>query len=75
MANKKISQLMDSADSVNANNDYFALAERQTPGQYTTTKITAGEGSEFVLNPVSATQISGLNKDVYLNNNNWVSPK
>ena len=73
MANKKISQLMDSADSVNANNDYFALAERQSPGQYTTTKITAGEVSEFVLNPVSATQISGLNKDVYLNNNNWVN--
>lgn len=73
MANKKISQLMDSADLLNANNDYFALAERQSPGQYTTTKMTAGKVSEFVLNPVSATQISGLNKNVYLNNNNWIN--
>ena len=74
MANKKISQLMDSAEGgVNANYDYFALAERQTPGQYTTTKITAGEVSAFVLNPVSAAQISGRNKDVYLNNDNWIN--
>ena len=74
MANKKISQLMDSADNgINATNDYFVLAEKGAGGIYSTVKATAGEISEFVLNPVSATQISGLNKDVYLNNNNWIN--
>jgi hypothetical protein len=71
MANKKISQLTDIGDV--QVDDLFPLAENAGGGSFVTKSCTSQKLSEYVLNPVSATQVSGLNKSVYLNNNdaNW----
>ena len=71
MANKKISQLTDVGDV--QVDDLFPLAENAGAGSFVTKSCTSQKLSEYVLNPVSATQVSGLNKSVYLNNNdaNW----
>ena len=71
MANKKISQLTDVGDV--QVDDLFPLAENAGGGSFVTKSCTSQKLSEYVLNPVSATQVSGLNKSVYLNNNdaNW----
>ena len=70
MANKKISQLT-SATSVEAA-DLFPIAE-SVGGSYTTKKCTPADLAEFALNPIAATQVSGLNKNIYFDNNdaNW----
>ena len=68
MANKKISQLT-SATSVEAA-DLFPIAE-SAGGSYTTKKCTPANLAEFSLNPIAATQVSGLDKNVYLNNSSW----
>ena len=70
MANKKISQLT-SATSVEAG-DFFPVAE-SAGGDYTTKKCTPANLAEFSLNPIAATQVSGLNKSIFFNNNdtNW----
>ena len=70
MANKKISQLT-SATSVEAA-DLFPIAE-SVGGSYTTKKCTPADLAEFALNPIAATQVSGLNKNIFFDNNdaNW----
>jgi len=72
MANKKISQLTSMGTVGIGSEDYFVNAENLGGGNYATVKSTALQVSEYVLNPISATQISGDNKDVYFDNNdNW----
>ena len=67
MANKKISQLT-TAETIEAG-DFFPLAE-VAGSSYTTKKIDATGVAEYALNPISATQVSGLNKNFFINNNN-----
>lgn len=73
MANKKISQLTAMGNVGITDNCLFPIASGNVGGPYTTLKTTAEEVAEYALNPISATQVSGLNKDVYLNNSdsNW----
>ena len=66
MANKKISQLT-AASSLSAG-DLFAMAGN-VGGGYLTEKVDATGVAEYVLNPISATQVSGLNKNFFINNN------
>mgnify|MGYP003651585106 CR=1 FL=1 len=66
MANKKISQLTDVGDV--QVDDLFPLAENAGGGSFVTKSCTSQKLSEYVLNPVSATQISGLDKSVFINN-------
>jgi len=68
MANKKISQLT-TASSVDAG-DFFPLAG-SVGGGYITEKIDATGVAEYALNPISATQVSGLNKNFFINNTSW----
>lgn len=69
MANKKISQLSEAA-SVEAA-DLFPLAESLGASNYTTKQIAATGISEYALNPISSTQVSGLNKNFFINNTSW----
>ena len=73
MANKKISQLTAMGNVGITDNCLFPIASGNVGGPYTTLKTTAEEVAEYALNPISATQVSGVNKDVYLNNSdsNW----
>jgi hypothetical protein len=72
MANKKISQLTSMGTVGIGNDDYFVTAENLGAGNYATVKSTPLQVSEYVLNPIAATQISGENKNVYFDNNdNW----
>ena len=72
MANKKISQLTSMGTVGIGTDDYFVTAESLGAGNYATVKSTALQVSEYVLNPIAATQISGEDKDVYFDNNdNW----
>jgi len=66
MANKKISQLTDVGDV--QVDDLFPLAENVGGGSFVTKSCTSQKLAEYVLNPVSATQVSGLNKSVFINN-------
>ena len=68
MANKKISQLSAAANIEDG--DLFPLAE-SAGGSYTTKKIDATGVAEYTLNPISATQVSGLNKNFFINNTSW----
>ena len=68
MANKKISQLT-AATSVEAG-DLFPIAEN-AGASYITKRCTPNNIAEYVLNPISATQVSGYNKDFYINTNSW----
>jgi len=68
MANKKISQLT-TASSVEAG-DFFPLAGN-VGGGYITEKIDATGVAEYTLNSISATQVSGLNKNFFINNTSW----
>jgi len=73
MANKKISQLTSMGTVGIGSEDYFPTAENLGGGNYATVKSSALQVSEYVLNPVPATQISGENKSIYFDNNdNWV---
>lgn len=73
MANKKISQLTSMGTVGIGSEDYFVNAENLGGGNYATVKSTALQVSEYVLNPISATQISGDNKNIYFDNDdNWV---
>ena len=73
MANKKISQLTSMGTVGIGSEDYFVTSESLGGGNYATVKSTALQVSEYVLNPISATQISGDNKNIYFDNNdNWV---
>jgi hypothetical protein len=67
MANKKISQLT-AASAISAG-DLFAMAGN-VGGGYITEKVDATGVAEYTLNPISATQVSGLNKNFFINNNN-----
>ena len=72
MANKKISQLTSMGTVGIGSEDYFVTSEFIGGGNYATVKTTANQVSEYVLNPISATQISGDNKDIYFDNDdNW----
>ena len=73
MANKKISQLTAMGNVGITDNCLFPIASGNVGGPYTTLKTTAQEVAEYALNPISATKVSGVNKDVYLNNSdsNW----
>ena len=72
MANKKISQLTSMGTVGIGSEDYFVTSESLGGGNYATVKSTALQVSEYVLNPISASQISGDNKDVYFDNDdNW----
>jgi len=72
MANKKISQLTSMGTVGIGSDDYFVTAENLGAGNYATVKSTPLQVSEYVLNPIAATQISGENKNVYFDNNdNW----
>jgi len=71
MANKKISQLVGMGTTMDST-DLFVVAEDIGGGNYATVKCEPNKVSEYVLNPVSATQISGVNKSIYFDNNdNW----
>jgi hypothetical protein len=71
MANKKISQLVGMGTTMDST-DLFVVAEDIGGGNYATVKCEPNKVSEYVLNPISATQISGVNKSVYLDNgSNW----
>ena len=73
MANKKISQLTSMGTVGIGSEDYFVTSEFIGGGNYATVKTTANQVSEYVLNPITSTQISGDNKNVYFDNNdNWV---
>ena len=69
MANKKISQLTSMGTVGIGSEDYFVTSESLGGGNYATVKSTALQVSEYVLNPISASQISGDNKDVYFDCN------
>ena len=71
MANKKISQLTD-VETIQAG-DLFPLAEDAGGGIFTTKNCTPTDIAEFALNPIAATQVSGLNKNIYFDNDdaNW----
>ena len=71
MANKKISQLTEVINVQAA--DLFPLAESQGGGSFTTKQIAATGISEYALNPISSTQVSGLNKNFFINNTSWDS--
>ena len=65
MANKKISQLT-TASSI-ADGDFFPIAGNAGAG-YNTEKVDATGVAEYALNPISATQVSGLDKNFFINN-------
>tara|TARA_R110002051_G_scaffold250630_1_gene309993 strand:- start:948 stop:1910 length:963 start_codon:yes stop_codon:yes gene_type:complete len=71
MANKKISQLTNVGTVQDG--DLFPLAEPAGGGSFTTKNCTPTSLAVFVLDPIAATQVSGLNKSIYFNNNdaNW----
>ena len=66
MANKKISQLTTASNITDG--DFFPVAGN-LGGGYITEKVDATGVAEYTLNPISATQVSGLNKNFFINNN------
>lgn len=48
--------------------DYFVTAESLGGGNYTTVKSQPEQVSEYVLNPITATQVSGYGKNYFFNN-------
>ncbi len=68
MANKKISQLTSMGTAGIGPDDYFVTAESLGGGNYTTVKSQPEQVSEYVLNPITATQVSGYGKNYFFNN-------
>ena len=73
MANKKISQLTSLGSVGIGSADYFVVSESVGAGNYATVKTTPSQLANYVLNPISATQISGAEKNVFFNNSNWAT--
>ena len=71
MANKKISQLTSMGSVGIGSADYFVVSESMGAGNYATVKTTPSQLANYVLNPISATQISGTEKNVFFNNSSW----
>jgi len=71
MANKKISQLTSMGSVGIGSADYFVVSESVGAGNYATVKTTPSQLANYVLNPISATQISGAGKNVFFNNSSW----
>jgi|8_EtaG_2_1085327.scaffolds.fasta_scaffold00858_10 hypothetical protein len=77
MANKKISQLIGLSASEDVSGAFLLpVGAGPSNGPYVTKQITTTELAEFVCtgngNGFPATRISGLNKDIYFDNNdNW----
>ena len=71
MANKKISQLTSMGTEGIGSADYFVTTESVGGGNYATVKTTPNQVANYVLNPISATQISGVGKNVFFNNSSW----
>lgn len=81
MANKKISQLVGMGASEAVSGSFLLpVGAGATTGPYTTKKITTKELADFIFTGDNSTYIgfpadslSGLNKDIYFNNNdaNW----
>jgi len=68
MANKKISQLTSMGTVGIGSADYFVTTESVGGGNYATVKTTPDQVANYVLNPVTADQISGYNKNYFFNN-------
>jgi len=68
MANKKISQLTSMGTEGIGSADYFVTTESVGGGNYATVKTTPDQVANYVLNPVTADQISGYNKNYFFNN-------
>jgi hypothetical protein len=68
MANKKISQLTSMGTEGIGTADYFVITESVGGGNYATVKTTPDQVANYVLNPVTADQISGYNKNYFFNN-------
>jgi len=73
MANKKISQLTSMGTVGIGSEDYFVSSESAGGGNYATVKTTPNQVSNYVLNPVTADQISGAEKNIFFNNASWTT--
>ena len=73
MANKKISQLTSMGTVGIGSADYLVTSESTGGGNYATVKTTPNQVSNYVLNPVTADQISGAEKNVFFNNSSWTT--
>jgi hypothetical protein len=71
MANKKISQLTSMGSVGIGSADHFVVSESLGAGNYATVKTSPLQLANYVLNPISATQISGAGKNVFFNNSSW----
>jgi hypothetical protein len=73
MANKKISQLTSMGTVGIGSEDYLVTSESTGGGNYATVKTTPNQVSNYVLNPVTADQISGAEKNIFFNNASWTT--
>ena len=73
MANKKISQLTSMGTVGISSEDYLVTSESTGGGNYATVKTTPNQVSNYVLNPVTADQISGAEKNIFFNNASWTT--
>ena len=74
MANKKISQLTSMGTVGIGSEDYLVTSESTGGGNYATVKTTPNQVSNYVLNPVTADQISGAEKNIFFNKKTRLGP-